>query len=158
MMMDGEWRVAFIANEHPDLQYGTAPMPVDDAKSDLYGSGYINGTIIGIPKSGEEPGRGLGARQVPDDDDQALARVLERDPQRPLDARRRRSRTELKPDRTSRRSSKIFANPKSTTTPITAAGAATSRCSQNFFAEVAGRQGDRPAGGLQKSTSRSTPS
>ena len=31
MMLDGEWRVAFIANEHPELQYATAPMPVADA-------------------------------------------------------------------------------------------------------------------------------
>ena len=53
MMMDGEWRVSFIAAEHPELQYGTAPMPVDGAKPNLYGGGYINGTIIGIPKNGK---------------------------------------------------------------------------------------------------------
>ena len=51
MMIDGEWRVAFIAAEHPELKYGTAPMPVDAAQLGLYGSGYINGTIIGIPKN-----------------------------------------------------------------------------------------------------------
>src|SRR5438093_9815541 len=50
MTLDGEWRVAFIADEVPHLNYGTAPMPVDDAHPELYGSGYINGTIIGIPK------------------------------------------------------------------------------------------------------------
>src|SRR3954449_2887961 len=50
MNFDGEWRVAFIQHEHPDLDYGTAPMPVDDAHPQLYGSGYINGTIIGIPR------------------------------------------------------------------------------------------------------------
>ena len=50
MNFDGEWRVAFIHNEHPNLDYGTAPMPVDDAHPELYGSGYINGTIIGIPR------------------------------------------------------------------------------------------------------------
>ena len=32
MNIDGEWRVAFIAAEHPELKYGTAPMPVDDAQ------------------------------------------------------------------------------------------------------------------------------
>src|SRR6188508_1537913 len=37
MMMDGEWRVAFIGAEHPSLKYGTAPMPVDGAKPSLYG-------------------------------------------------------------------------------------------------------------------------
>ena len=60
MNLDGEWRVAFIAAEHPKLHYGTAPMPVDDAKPTLYGSGYINGTIIGIPKNGKQPRPGLG--------------------------------------------------------------------------------------------------
>ena len=53
MMMDGEWRVAFLDAEHPGLDYGTAPMPVDAAKKSLYGAGYINGTIIGIPKGGK---------------------------------------------------------------------------------------------------------
>jgi len=48
MQQDGEWRVASSANEHPELQYGTAPMPTD--KPSLYGSGSVNGTIIGIPK------------------------------------------------------------------------------------------------------------
>src|SRR5919198_1228734 len=52
MMMDGEWRVAFIKAEHPTLNYGTAPMPVDDAHKNLYGAGSVNGTIIGLPKGG----------------------------------------------------------------------------------------------------------
>ena len=50
MMIDGEWRVAFVGREHPSLDYGTAPAPVDDAHPELYGAGYVNGTIIGIPK------------------------------------------------------------------------------------------------------------
>src|SRR3954452_17987119 len=53
MNLDGEWRVAFIQDEHPKLNYGTAPMPVDDSKPELYGSGYINGTIVGIPRNGK---------------------------------------------------------------------------------------------------------
>jgi len=51
MNYDGEWRVAFIQAEHPKLNYGTAPLPTANPK--LYGSGYINGTIIGIPKNGK---------------------------------------------------------------------------------------------------------
>ena len=88
MMIDGEWRVAFVAAEHPELKYGTAPMPVDGAQPSLYGSGYINGTIIGIPKSAQEQGRLLGARQVPDHGQPRARAVLERDPERPLDAGR----------------------------------------------------------------------
>jgi diguanylate cyclase (GGDEF)-like protein/PAS domain S-box-containing protein len=49
MCLDGEWRVAFIAVEAEELDYGTAPLPVDDGRPDLYGSGFINGSVIGIP-------------------------------------------------------------------------------------------------------------
>jgi diguanylate cyclase (GGDEF)-like protein/PAS domain S-box-containing protein len=48
MGIDGEWRVAFIAGEAPKLDYLTAPLPVRDGLSGLYGSGYINGSVIGI--------------------------------------------------------------------------------------------------------------
>ena len=51
MHMDGEWRVAFLKREHPELKYGTAPFPVADDKADLYGAGYTTGSIIGIPKT-----------------------------------------------------------------------------------------------------------
>ncbi|HEX5823458.1 MAG TPA: extracellular solute-binding protein [Candidatus Limnocylindrales bacterium] len=49
MCLDGEWRVAFIAIEAEELDYGTAPLPVDETRPELYGSGYINGSVIGIP-------------------------------------------------------------------------------------------------------------
>ncbi|NUR90792.1 MAG: ABC transporter substrate-binding protein [Nonomuraea sp.] len=55
MAIDGEWRVAMLANEAPKLEYGTAPMPVADDKPDLYGSGYTAGTIIGVPKGSKHP-------------------------------------------------------------------------------------------------------
>ena len=43
--------------EHPDLKYGTAPLPVDDASPTLYGAGYVTGNIIGIPKGAKHPER-----------------------------------------------------------------------------------------------------
>jgi multiple sugar transport system substrate-binding protein len=49
MMIDGEWRNAFIAADKSKVNYATAPFPVDDAQPDLYGSGQVGGTIIGIP-------------------------------------------------------------------------------------------------------------
>ena len=55
MMIDGEYRTAFIENEHPELNYGTAPMVVDDDQTDLYGGGYVTGSIIGIPKGAKNP-------------------------------------------------------------------------------------------------------
>ena len=56
MNIDGEYRTAFIADEHPELNYGTAPFPVDDSQPDLYGAGYVTGNIIGIPQEQREPG------------------------------------------------------------------------------------------------------
>lgn len=55
MMMDGEYRTAFIKDQAPKLDYGTAPMPVADTMSDLYGSGYITGNIAGIAKGSQNP-------------------------------------------------------------------------------------------------------
>ncbi|HEY3687619.1 MAG TPA: ABC transporter substrate-binding protein [Streptosporangiaceae bacterium] len=50
MAIDGEWRTKMIADEAKGLDYGTAPAPVADNKQNLYGGGFITGTIIGIPR------------------------------------------------------------------------------------------------------------
>lgn len=55
MNLDGEYRTAFIDDQTPGLNYGTAPMPVVDSQSDLYGAGYITGNIAGISKGSKNP-------------------------------------------------------------------------------------------------------
>jgi multiple sugar transport system substrate-binding protein len=55
MMIDGEYRNAFLKTEHPELQYATAPFPVDNAQPNLYGAGYITGNVIGIGKGTQNP-------------------------------------------------------------------------------------------------------
>ena len=50
MMIDGEWRTAFIEADKSKVNYQTAPTPTADDRTDLYGSGQVGGTIIGIPK------------------------------------------------------------------------------------------------------------
>ena len=67
MALDGEWRTALIKSEAPKLQYGTAPMPVADNQSQLYGSGFTIGNITGIPEGLPPPRGGLGTDQVPGD-------------------------------------------------------------------------------------------
>ncbi|MFI9384088.1 ABC transporter substrate-binding protein [Kutzneria sp. NPDC052558] len=56
MMFDGEYRTAFLKSDAPNVNYDTAPSPVADDKSDLYGGGYTTGTIIGIPKGVKNAG------------------------------------------------------------------------------------------------------
>jgi multiple sugar transport system substrate-binding protein len=120
-MMDGEWRVAFIAAEHPELQYGTAPMPAMSPA--LYGSGYINGTIIGIPKNGKNRDAAWDLVKYLTTNNHALAEFSNGIRNVPSTVSSTTSK-ELKPDAHFATFGKIFTNPKSQTTPITSVGAA----------------------------------
>ena len=53
MYMDGEWQPGpnFIPKFKPELNYGVAPAPVPAAKSDMYGSATVGGTIVVVPAS-----------------------------------------------------------------------------------------------------------
>ena len=55
MMLDGEWRLAFLADQAPDINFGTAPFPVPDDQIDRYGAGYVTGNIMGISKGSQNP-------------------------------------------------------------------------------------------------------
>lgn len=55
MNLDGEYRTAFISDQAPKLDYGTAPFPTADDATDLYGGGYITGNIMGISKGAKNP-------------------------------------------------------------------------------------------------------
>ena len=149
MNLDGEWRVAFIAAEHPDLDYGTAPMPVDDAHPELYGSGYINGTIVGIPKNGKNRDQAWALVKYLTTNDHALAELSNGLRNVPTTKSSLTSK-EIKPDAHFATFLKIFANPRSSTSPITAAGVAYTNAVQTFFTKwQAGGVKDLP-GGLKK--------
>jgi multiple sugar transport system substrate-binding protein len=55
MQYDGEWRNAFIAAEHPEIEYSTAPIPAADDHSEQYGSGSVGGNIVAIPRGSKHP-------------------------------------------------------------------------------------------------------
>ncbi|MFE6996135.1 extracellular solute-binding protein [Microbacterium sp. NPDC057659] len=48
MSLDGEWRVAFIADQAKDLAYATAPVPVLEGSGQEYGGGFAGAADIGI--------------------------------------------------------------------------------------------------------------
>jgi multiple sugar transport system substrate-binding protein len=134
MNLDGEWRVAFIQNEKPSLQYGTAPIPVDDAQPGLYGSGYINGTIIGIPKNGHHTAQAWDLVKYLTTNTHALAELANGLRNVPSTTASTHSK-ELIPDAHFETFLKIFANPKSSTSPIMASGASYTNLVQNFMAK-----------------------
>jgi multiple sugar transport system substrate-binding protein len=132
MNLDGEWRVAFIADEHPELAYGTAPMAVDSAHPELYGSGYINGTIVGIPKGVKHKAQAWDLVKYLTTNSHALA-VLSNGLRNVPTTRASLKSPDIKPDAHFATFLKIFANPKSSTSPITAAGSAYTDAVSNFF-------------------------
>jgi multiple sugar transport system substrate-binding protein len=134
MMMDGEWRVAFVSAEHPDLQYGTAPMPVDASKSNLYGAGYINGTIIGIPKNGSHRDEAWDLVKYLTTNNHALAKFSNGIRNVPSTVSSTKSK-ELKPDKNFATFGTIFTNKNSATIPITSAGQAHLDTFQSFLAK-----------------------
>jgi multiple sugar transport system substrate-binding protein len=125
MNIDGEYRTAFIGNEHPELSFGTAPFPTADNRTDLYGAGYVTGNSLGIPRT--TTGRNREAAWQ-------LVKYLSTDPAaQGLLARQLKNVPTLTPalsDATLVKDDrfgvfmKIYANPKSGTTPPSAAGSA----------------------------------
>lgn len=55
LMVDGEFRMAFLRDQAPDVQFGTAPFPVPDGEQDRYGAGYVTGNIVGISNNSKNP-------------------------------------------------------------------------------------------------------
>jgi multiple sugar transport system substrate-binding protein len=153
MNFDGEWRVAFIHNEHPNLDYGTAPMPVDDAHPELYGSGYINGTIIGIPRGSKHLDQSWALVKYLTTNNHFLAQFSNLIRNVPTTKASLHSR-EITPDSHFGTFLKIFANPKSGTSPVMASGQAYTNSVQDFFEQwQAGKVKDLN-GGLRKLASQ----
>jgi multiple sugar transport system substrate-binding protein len=147
MNVDGEWRTAFIADEAPDLPYGTAPVPVDDDKPDLYGGGYTTGNIAGIPKRAEHPEHGWALLKYLTTDDEAMVFLSNGLRNVPTTASSAKS-PDLKPDPKFDTFVKIFADPNTTTTPVTAAGSAYQELFNGFVNKWQAGRIDDLQGGL----------
>ena len=146
MMIDGEWRVAFIAADHKGLSYGTAPMPVDPSKKNLYGAGYINGTIIGIPKNGKNRDQAWDLVRYLTTNNHALA-TFSNGIRNVPSTRSAAKSPELKPDKNFAAFTKIFTNRNSSTIPVTPIGSAHLETFTSFLAKwQAGKVKDLQAG------------
>jgi multiple sugar transport system substrate-binding protein len=121
MILDGEWRVAFVAAEHPNLSYGTAPLPTASAM--LYGSGYTSGSIVGIPKSASHKDEAWQLIEYLATNVKAEATLSNGLRNVPTVKAALHSKL-IKPDAHFSTFITIFGNKHTTTTPITAAGAA----------------------------------
>jgi multiple sugar transport system substrate-binding protein len=147
MAIDGEWRTAFIKSEHPNLDYGTAPMPVDDAHPELYGAGYVTGNILGIPRNAKNKDAAWELTKWLATDEHAEATLSNGLRNVPTTNDSLKS-TELKPDPQFKPFLSIYANPNTATTPITAAGSANQELFQTFVVKYQSGKATDLQGGL----------
>ena len=146
MNLDGEWRVAFIKAEHPELQYGTAPLPVDDAHPELYGSSMLNGSIVGIPKNAPHKDEAWKLLRYMTTSSHPLAQMASGLGNVPTTTASLKS-PELKLDKRFDVFLKVYANPRSSTVPITAVGVAYQNLFTSFITKwQAGHVKDLQAG------------
>jgi multiple sugar transport system substrate-binding protein len=147
MNLDGEWRVAFVQSEHPELNFGTAPLPVDDAQPDLYGSGYTSGSIIGIAKTSGHKDEAWQLLKFLATDTGALVKMTNgiRNVPTTTDAL---SSPDVKPDEAFNIFLDIFGNPNTRTTPITLVGSANQDLVDAFVTKYQAGKVDDLEGGL----------
>jgi multiple sugar transport system substrate-binding protein len=147
MNIDGEFRTAFIKAEHPELDYGTAPMPVDDGHPELYGAGYVTGNILGIPKNAANKDAAWELVKWLATDDHAEAMLSNGLRNVPTTSSSLKS-PELKADPKFKPFLDIFVNPHTATTPITAAGSANQELFQTFVVKWQAGKATDLSGGL----------
>jgi multiple sugar transport system substrate-binding protein len=123
MMIDGEYRNAFIKAEAPTLDYGTAPFPTDDAKPDLYGAGYVTGNVIGIGRGAQNPEAAWALIKYLSTDTDSVVAVANGIKNVPTTTPALTSPA-LEKDANYQTFLDVFANAHSSTTPTTASGKA----------------------------------
>jgi multiple sugar transport system substrate-binding protein len=146
MHLDGEWRPAFIKKEHPELKYGTAPFPVPDDKQDLYGAGYVTGSIIGIPKTSKHRDQAWLLVKYLATNTDALAKLSNGIQNVPTTFASLKSPA-LRPLPGFQTFLDIFGNEHTLTTPITRVGSANQETFQSFVTKyLSGRSKDLEGG------------
>jgi multiple sugar transport system substrate-binding protein len=152
LMIDGEFRIAFLRDQAPDLEFGTAPLPVPDNATDRYGAGYVTGNVIGISSNSTNPEAAWTLIRYLTTDTGAVVKLanLLRNVPTTKDAL---ASKDLKLDPEFRTFVDIFSNPKTATTPPSSAGPKYIELTEQFIDDYqAGKTPDLKAGlaGLDK--------
>jgi multiple sugar transport system substrate-binding protein len=121
MMLDGEWRTAFIEADKSKVNYATAFPPTADDHTGLYGAGQVGGTIIGIPKGVKHPAESWLLVKYMSTDVGALT-TLARGLRNVPSTNETLEKTDLASDPKFKTFIEMVKNPKSTYKPLTPIG------------------------------------
>jgi multiple sugar transport system substrate-binding protein len=135
MMLDGEWRVAFLRDQAPDVDFGTAPMPVADSKANRYGAGYVTGNIIGVSKTAKNPEAAWALMKYLTTDSAAVAKLAIAIKNVPTTSGGLSAATELTTDPQFKIFLDVFNNQGSLTMPSSAVGAAVEETFNQFLTQ-----------------------
>lgn len=149
MMVDGEYRIAFIKDQSPDIDFGTAPFPVPDDQADRYGAGYVTGNIMGISKGSKNPEAAWALIKYLTLDDDAIIKLANGIKNVPTTQEALTS-PQLEVDDQFQTFLDIFQNPGTETSPSTANGAVYQTQFDDFVQKWQRGQVSDLDGGLQK--------
>ena len=121
MNIDAEFRLAFLADQAPKLQYGVAPLPTSDPAR--YGAGYITGNIMGISKNAKNPEAAWELIKYLTTNDQAIVKLANSLKNVPTTTASLADPT-VQADPNFKVFLDIFTNPNSATTPPSSSGPA----------------------------------
>jgi multiple sugar transport system substrate-binding protein len=144
MNIDGEYRIAFVKDQAPSLDFGVVPLPTNDPSR--YGSGYITGNVIGISKNSTNSEAAWQFIKYLTTNTDAVVKLANGIKNIPTTNAALNS-PNLQVDPQFKTFIDIFRNPKTSTTPPSAAGPAYQEALQNFLSDwQAGKQPDLAKG------------
>jgi multiple sugar transport system substrate-binding protein len=144
MAIDGEYRVAFVEDQAPNLDFGTAPVPVNQA--DRYGAGFVTGNIMGISANSKNPEASWELIKYLTTNTDAIVGLSNAIKNVPT-TKEALASPKLDADERFRTFLDIFANPNTSTTPPNASGPKYVEMTQEFCnSYLSGDNSDLAAG------------
>jgi multiple sugar transport system substrate-binding protein len=132
MAVDGEYRVAFVQDQTPNLDFGTAPMPVADTQADRYGAGFVTGNIMGISANSKNPEASWELIKYLTTDTDAIVGLSNSIKNVPT-TKDALASPKLEADEKFKTFLDIFADPNTSTTPPNASGPKYVEMAQEYF-------------------------
>lgn len=148
LAIDGEYRIAFLRDQAPDVDFGTAPLPVPDDVPDRYGAGFVTGNVAGISANSDNPEAAWALiRYLTTDTDAiiALANGIKNVPT----TKDALTSDRLEVDDAFRTFIDIFGHPDTATTPPNSAGPKYVELAQEYVNAYLGGSSADLAGGLK---------